>query len=368
MREHEAWADALKGIAMCGVLMIHSGANSLPGPAGKLGEAGARGVQLFFLISAYFTFVSLSCIFEKETTTAGFKRICSWWIKRLVKLIPLWYTALFFYLMLLPDGEAYWLASRGRISAANILAHVFLLHGLNPYYINSILGIEWYLADLSLFYLIAPLLYRRITNLKRSLCFLVFTAAGGIFIRQAAYAWIPETDAYLYEMYINTVWLFAQLPVFAVGICLYHLKQKVCGFAGVRHKRRLSYGMLAFFLCMTGILIYGENRLPQMAEYTVFALCFAGMIISQMLYSCPVIVNPIFRKIGQKSYPVYLFHFLLLKLYDRYITFSFHNPWADWFMRFAVVFGLAYCIAAVTEKCIDRPVLCWYEKVVHKTS
>lgn len=34
-----SWVDAVKGIAMCSVLMIHSGANSLPGVMGKIGAA-----------------------------------------------------------------------------------------------------------------------------------------------------------------------------------------------------------------------------------------------------------------------------------------------------------------------------------------
>lgn len=51
-----------KGIAMLCVIATHAGAGSLPYKLGIIGANGARGVQLFFLISSYLAFVS----FEKK--------------------------------------------------------------------------------------------------------------------------------------------------------------------------------------------------------------------------------------------------------------------------------------------------------------
>lgn len=364
MRKQEAWADALKGIAMLGVLMIHTGANSLPGFMGKLGETGARGVQLFFLISAYFTFTSLSAVSGNAEGSIGFQEIKDWWGRRFVKLLPLWYAALFSYLILVRDGEPYWLASRGKISVSNIIAHIFLLHGLNPYYINSILGIEWYLGDLVLFYLIAPFLYRKITSLKRALFFLAGTILGVSCIQYAAHAFIPQTDAYLFEAYIDKLCFLAQLPVFAMGICLYHLKRETDGFAFLKHKKQFSYGILIFSLCMIIVRMYGTHQISAVLGYTVFSLYFSGIIISQMIHRCPLIDNLFFRKIGQNSYPIYLFHYLLLKLYHKYVTFNLHDPWIDWLARFLIVLGTSYVVGVLLEKFIVRPLRACYRKDV----
>ncbi|MCM1039534.1 MAG: acyltransferase [Ruminococcus sp.] len=350
MQKQESWADSLKGIAMCGVLMIHSGANSFPGFFGKLGEVGARGVQLFYVISAYLAFVSFSRITENGEKNAGIREIKAWWVRRILRLLPLWYTALLFYLILVPEGEPYWQASRAGISAPNILTHIFLLHGLNPYYINSILGIEWYLADLVLFYLIVPLLYRKITSLKGAVCFLAATVLCVGCIQYGADQLMPQTDTYLFQTYVHTFCILAQLPVFAAGICLYHLRREKGGFEDLCHKKRISYGILSVSTALLVVLIYAMAYLDGLVEYMVFTLCFGGVIVSQMLHKCPLFDNPLLAGIGRNSYPIYLFHYLLLKLYRNYVTFSFHTPWFDWLLRFLGALGISYIIAILAGK------------------
>ena len=68
----------------------------------------------------------------------------------------------------------------------------------------------------------APFLYRRINSLEKSICFFLLTALGSGLLNHAVSFLIPETDAYIYESYIGSLWIFTQLPVMAGGICLYH--------------------------------------------------------------------------------------------------------------------------------------------------
>lgn len=42
------------------VIATHAGAGSFPGYAGRIGANGARGVQLFFIISSYLAIASFS--------------------------------------------------------------------------------------------------------------------------------------------------------------------------------------------------------------------------------------------------------------------------------------------------------------------
>ena len=55
-----SWIDSLKGAALLGVLVLHTGGQDLPGFWGYLGREGARGVQLFLIISVYLTCKSLA--------------------------------------------------------------------------------------------------------------------------------------------------------------------------------------------------------------------------------------------------------------------------------------------------------------------
>lgn len=71
-----SWIDSLKGIAICGIIMIHSGGADLPSLFGKIGNIGKNGVQLFFLISAYLSFISLERYFHNRPIT--FRQAISW--------------------------------------------------------------------------------------------------------------------------------------------------------------------------------------------------------------------------------------------------------------------------------------------------
>lgn len=44
--------DAFKGIAILGILLVHCGAADLGGFIGELSSAGAKGVQIFLIISS----------------------------------------------------------------------------------------------------------------------------------------------------------------------------------------------------------------------------------------------------------------------------------------------------------------------------
>lgn len=138
----------MKGIAICSVIMAHTGANALPSILGMAGGNGNRGVQLFFVISGYLTFLSLQN--NKES-------VVGWWVKKFIKLLPLYYIALI--ISTFGGGQSAWLGSEGHISGLNFIAHLFLLHGFIPHYCNSIIGGEWYLGTLVIFYMLAPFLY-----------------------------------------------------------------------------------------------------------------------------------------------------------------------------------------------------------------
>lgn len=83
---------ALKGVAIVGVLLIHSG-NNVPGGLSTIQEAvisnGNKGVQIFFIISAILVYKSLSNFYgsqEKEEHC-----VWVWYKKRFLRLIPLYW-------------------------------------------------------------------------------------------------------------------------------------------------------------------------------------------------------------------------------------------------------------------------------------
>lgn len=347
--KREYWADSLKGLAICGVLLIHSGANSLPGIIGKAGTLGQHGTQLFFILSAYFAWRSITHTYEIMPAKKTFSVTLSWWKKKLKNLLPIYYLALIIYLLLRGSGESYWLGSHSGISLSNIAAHFLLLHGFNPYYINSILGIEWYLADLAVFLFLSPFLYRIIKNFEDSVYFFLFSAAGSCLLYFLSASWIPQNDSYLFQAYFQTFWFVTQLPVFSAGIALYFLLDRLQVSDHVHNKTLLSYCLLF----AVAILLIGEalniNHIFGMTKYVLLAVCFSGFILSQYLHPCPLLCNRFSAAIGKRSYPIYLFHWLLLKIYESRISLSVGNAVCDWLIRFILVLGASFITALFIE-------------------
>ena len=79
--------DSMKGLAILGVIMVHSGCSDMPGILGKIGGEGGSGVQIFFIISAFLMFSSLDKIRLNGKNTGR------WLAKKLLTLLPLYYLA-----------------------------------------------------------------------------------------------------------------------------------------------------------------------------------------------------------------------------------------------------------------------------------
>ena len=150
------YIDALKGLAILGVTMVHTGGDTLPGIFGRIGARGARGVQMFFIISAMLTFSSLSKFFPKREDIR-IDQVLEWYKKKVLRLMPMYYLAIICS-MLTESWSVHWLGNEGRVTVKNIIAHICFTHGFFPHYTNSVLCVDWYLGVLVIFIIISPLL------------------------------------------------------------------------------------------------------------------------------------------------------------------------------------------------------------------
>lgn len=145
---------------MLDVILVHFNNvwSSLNGILSKVSAIGARCPQLFFIISAYLTWAALE---GKSIDYDIFLK------KRYKRMAPLYYIALM-VAVLIPVFKVF------DISMGNYLSHILFLNGLNPQWCNGIIGVEWYIADLALFYLLIPLLRKLITGLKPAVVVFLF--------------------------------------------------------------------------------------------------------------------------------------------------------------------------------------------------
>lgn len=207
----ESYIDVLKGISILFVILVHFEQKwSAPcGILSKVSIVGARAPQFFFVISAYLTWQSI----ERHGISSQF------FISRAKRLLPTYYVALILSL-LLPT------VTIRDYSVGNIIAHFFLLHGFNPYWINTIMGVGWYIGDLVIFYLICPLLRKKITSIKSSLIGFAISTGLSILMLVLYNIFLSGVASGL-EMYFNTFFFIHQLPVLMLGVVLYYTVEKI---------------------------------------------------------------------------------------------------------------------------------------------
>lgn len=99
--------------------------------------------------------------------------------------------------------------------------------------------------------------------------------------------------------------------------------------------------------------ILGQNNLFTTSTFTRYGIWFSGIIISQAIYRCKVIDNRIFKKIGQKSYPIYLFHYLVINILSEVIVIENQNIFI--IIKFIMTVTLTYLVALVLIKYVDKP-------------
>jgi peptidoglycan/LPS O-acetylase OafA/YrhL len=360
----QTWIDALKGIAICGVIMIHSGGAGMPSILGKIGAIGQNGVQLFFLLSSYLAFVS----FEHNVNKNGnqIRGNIKWVIKKFIRLIPLYYLSLL-VCGVFQGGSATWLGSEGHIKIGNVISHITFTHGFFPHYTDSIIAVEWYLGVLAVFYIFMPLLFKWINTLEKSIiCFIIsgFTSYLLSYIGNSFL--IPNTDdAYIYSSYFGNFWFVTQFPVIILGIVLYYIfKSNI--LEKIEKRTVFSYILLLFSVYMIFGMALGYNNLLGLSSFTLFGIWFLILAISQKLNSCIFIDNKLFVFLGKHSYPIYLFHFFLVAAYGKFVPTLTENMVVNWLIKYLIIVIVSSIIAIPLEKYFDAPIVKKLNKIAGK--
>ena len=91
------YIDALRGLAILGVLIVHCGGHgdngAIPQSLLAIISNGARGVQLFFIVSAFTLFLSMTHKYEQEKHPK-----LNFFIRRFFRIAPMYYIGIVYYL------------------------------------------------------------------------------------------------------------------------------------------------------------------------------------------------------------------------------------------------------------------------------
>jgi peptidoglycan/LPS O-acetylase OafA/YrhL len=352
---HLEFVDALRGLALLGVVVVHT-SQRVAGLSPRMAEIagyGAFGVHLFFVTSAFTLFLTLHRRSRSEAHPT-----LNYFLRRFFRIAPPFWLAILFYLKWNGMGPQYW-APRG-ITVSAILATAAFVHGWHPAVINSVVPGGWSIAVEMNFYLIVPFLFARLTNLRRCLWFFIACVVGQWAINEAMrpvfVAMLAPDERYLADL-MHVLWLPTQLPVFAAGFALYYvlapsLGKPVPQSEGATRAPEPS----AALIIATAAAVLAQLRLapPSTFAGSIFAILAAGLA----LRPASLLVNAVTRYLGDISYSGYLVHFAVLDIAERVIRHFTALPRYPLLylpvLYMAVIVGTVV-VATATTRLIEEP-------------
>lgn len=296
--ERFGYIDALRGIAILAVILVHSSiATHQHGDIYTYAFTGQRGVQLFYMVSAFTLFLTLDSGRREGHPWSNF------FIRRFFRIAPLFYLAIVANLLL--NG-------RGEMSIEDVVLGFLFLHGWSPVAINGVAVGGWSIAVEAMFYLLVPFLFTRIRRLSQAIALCLVSA---LCLGVGSHLLAADNANYFIREYYVFFWFPVEFPIFALGIVAYLAwKQYIrpaASAALLRHPRAIS--LLLLCVCL---VIFFVNIPFNYRRLYFSSLIFLPLILALSIHPWGFLVNRFTRYVGKISFSIYLLHFYMLGVAD----------------------------------------------------
>ena len=282
------YIDAIRGLAIFMVIVLHTGQYGTLIPSTLVNvilSNGARGVQLFFVASAFTLFLSCNNRKQEINGTLNF------FIRRFFRIAPMYYLGILFFSLVTDNA-----------TTGSILSNIFFIHGLHPEWVAQLVPGGWSISVEMLFYCLIPLLVRKINTLNKA----IYLFIGAVIINYlfqslfAHYSNSKTWENFLFLSFPN------HFPVFSCGIAAYLLIIKKDHQVGSK-----PLFCLALLLIAHVILGYVISNI------VLSGIAFMVLLIALSKRKFRILVNPFFSYLGKVSYSSYLVHFAVLHILER---------------------------------------------------
>ena len=308
--------DGLRGLAILLVVVYHN--------FGFINVFffGWLGVDLFFVLSGFLiTDILLKTVGKKDY-------LRNFYIRRMLRIFPLYYLCLFLFLIVLPKTNL-------QFDVQYYIDHqvwlwTYLQNWIytfqNPGQTNT-LNHLWSLAVEEQFYLLWPLAVLVIKNPKYLLLFISLILVAVLGLR--LWAWMHQ----VVDLAYFNLFTFTRIDGICIG-CMIALLQRV----NPNFLKRYTSGIVLFFAFMNFAFFFVNRRYHfafpylALAGYTTFAMMF-GLLVNEVVTNKSKLVNflfniPLLKFFGKISYGFYIFH------WPVYILLSPHLfPWVSKFVN-----------------------------------
>lgn len=339
----------MRGYAILGVILIHT--SQCGSPTSRLLSAivenGSMGVTLFYMTSALTLMLSMTKRSGEEQNS-----LSHFYLRRLFRIAPMFWLGVLVYGSFPDPAEKYW-APNG-ISAIGYGLTLIFLHGWHPELINAVVPGGWSIAVEVTFYMCFPIIFRLCNTVRRTvwavllsgiICRLSMTVGPSI-LQLAGNSTSP---GYL-TVHFFYLWFFGQLPVFFLGMLLYHLLFGELQY----HATGVNDGRL--FLCLFALGAFAALQLNTTANIIPKHIVFGGLFVcfgAGLYRSGTGLVNPVVTYVGRLSYSMYLTHWLALRVVKGNLRFAEGD--ATFLVRYVLVLSVTLLISTVTYHLIEKP-------------
>jgi peptidoglycan/LPS O-acetylase OafA/YrhL len=342
-----AYIDALRGIAVLGTLLIHcskyeKGINDFGDIFKDFFQLGNSGVQLFFMMSAFTLYMSMSQKKGLEKNT-----YFNFFVRRIFRILPLFYFSVIIYFFI-QNGNYWWLKYPNIDSFSLIISTLTFTNGFHPIWINSIVEGGWSIAIEMIFYALFPLIFKYIKSLKRAMFFLIISLfiSSLSYLIMIKYPLIEQDGLWKGFYYFN---FLAQLPIFILGILIYLIINQKGRFTEWINDIQIPIILFAFYLISNLLFSHIQNHV--LIAFSMFIVVLTFTSKENKLF-----INKVTCFLGKISYSMYLTHFpVLFIMWKLNLIDVFKGQILNFGLRFFILIVLTSLFSYITYRLIELP-------------
>ncbi len=342
------FADALRGYAILGVMLVHCwiilNPLNLPEWLKTISLGGSFGVQLFFIASAFTLLYSLTYAHNAQEGGRNF------FIRRIFRILPMFYIAIILYSILLIINP-FPIIGTSNIDATipNIVSHFSFIFALDPIHINTLVPGGWSIATEMMFYITIPIIY---TFVKKPL-HAGFLLLGCITANMILMMSISKSRIVTANPSYFSFWLPNQFPVFCMGVLLFIILKEIMFNTDIITKlsQIQKQGLSSICILLSVGLAYYSLFVYQSSPNGIiklYLISFAFMIfaLGLAIYQSKLLVNRFTTYLGKISYSCYLLHFIIISLICKLIPALNNNI-------SIAVFGIFYIVVIISTMALS---------------
>jgi peptidoglycan/LPS O-acetylase OafA/YrhL len=344
------YIDALRGIAILMVIAVHvsqSASLNLSELSKTALSYGAKGVQLFFFVSAFTLFMSFHRRYGKEKHP-----MLNYGIRRFFRIAPMYYLAILFYVFVFPMYP---------FSTIGTIYNFTFVHGLSIEWINNIVPGGWSIGVEMLFYVLLPFLFFRIKNLDQAIKFFIGSMIFKAILEYLIRTVIIAPDKAQMDLFL-TFYLPNQLPIFSLGIIFYFIAEK--------GEFKLSFIKQSTLLSLIGVLmvlLVFESKIL-IDNIISFGIMFLILAI-YMSRTKGFLLNKGLCQIGKYSFSIYLLHFAVIAFLENTSIYNIHlGGIFSFLLQYVFVAICAIVVSAITYNLIELKGQALGRKIINKIS